>query len=72
MRHSIAASMKTKVGYHATVAEYTLLKTATDVLVVKLSKKDKKAKRDPVGINKTHTRTQTGKKISLLTHKKDN
>lgn len=57
MTHSVAASMKTKVGYHATVAEYTLLKTAIDVLVVKLSTKDRNAKRDPVGINKTHTHT---------------
>lgn len=48
MRHNVADSMKIKVGYHATVAEYTLLKTAIDVLVVKLSTKDRKAKRDPV------------------------
>lgn len=70
MRHSVADSMKTKVGYHATVAEYTLLKTAIDVLVVRLSTKDRKAKSDPVG-KEQNTCTHTGKKISLLTHKQD-
>lgn len=49
MTHSVADSMKTKVGYHFTVAEYTLLKTAIDVLVVRLSTKDRKAKSEPVG-----------------------
>lgn len=55
MRHSVADSMKIKGGYQATVAEYTLLKTAIDVLVAKLSTKDRKAKRDPVGKNNTRT-----------------
>lgn len=58
MRHSVADSMKAKVGYHATVAEYTVLKTAIDVLVVRLSTNDRKAKSDPVG-KEQNTRAPT-------------
>lgn len=53
MRQSVADNMKMKLGYHATVAEYMLLKTAIDTLVVKLSTNDRKAKRDPAKKN-TH------------------
>lgn len=53
MRQSVADSMKMKLGYHDTVAEYMLLKTAIDTLVVKLSTNDRKAKRDPATKKKT-------------------
>lgn len=49
---SPADNRKMKPGYHATVAAYTLLKTALDTLVVKLSRKDRQANRAPA---KTHT-----------------
>lgn len=55
MRQSVADNMKTKLGYHATVAEYMLLKTAIDTLVVKLSTNDRKAKRDPAKKKTKHT-----------------
>lgn len=68
MRHSVADSMKTKEGYHATVAEYTLLKTAIDVLVVRLSTKDRKAKSDPVEKEqKRHAPTQEKRLACSLT-----
>lgn len=52
MTQSPADNRKMKPGYHATVAAYTLLKTALDTLLVKLSRKERQANRAPA---KTHT-----------------
>lgn len=47
MAQSPADKRKTKPGNHATVAAYTLLKTAPATLVVKLSRKERQANRAP-------------------------
>lgn len=57
MAQSPADNRKMKPEYHVTVAAYTLLKTATDTLLVKLSRKERQANRAPA---KTQTHTHTG------------
>lgn len=59
MKQSPADNRKMKPGYHATVAAYTLLKTAIDALLVKLSKQERQANRAPA---KAHT----GEKINCI------
>lgn len=57
MTHSPAAIRKMKPGYQATVAAYTLLKTATDTLLVRFSKKERQANKAPAGTVKTKVLT---------------
>lgn len=47
MTQSPADIRKMKPGHQATVAAYTLLKTATDTLLVRFSKKERQANRAP-------------------------
>lgn len=52
MTQSPADIRKLKPGYQATVAAYTLLKMATDTLLVRFSKKERQANRAPAETEK--------------------
>lgn len=67
MTQSPADNRKMKPGYHATVAAYTLLKTALDTLVVKLSRKERQANRAPAKTHTGDTKTKFQEVIVRLT-----
>lgn len=65
MAQSPADNRKMKPEYHVTVAAYTLLKTATDMLLVKLSRKERQANRAPAK-TQNHTHTDTHRREEKL------